>query len=256
MKTLVTIGRGGTGKSSFTALMAKCFIEAGYSPLLLVDADPDQNLAEMIGVDLKESGKSTMAELIVDTFIEKGGTTVGVSPTERIENRIWANGLYESDNFDFMSVGTKWVEGCYCMPNTALKAALESLTKNYMYVLIDSPAGLEHLNRRIASKVNDVFDILDHSKKSFDHVKRAFRIAQEVEMEFDNFYLVGGYRFPSELGNKAEETLKFKYVGKIVADEMVDDYVLNGKSLLELPSDNVAFLSVKAIMKAAGYIQQ
>jgi CO dehydrogenase maturation factor len=256
MKTLVTIGRGGTGKSSFTALMAKCFIEAGYSPLLLVDADPDQNLAEMIGVDLKESGKSTMAELIVDTFIEKGGTTVGVSPTERIENRIWANGLYESDNFDFMSVGTKWVEGCYCMPNTALKAALESLTKNYMYVLIDSPAGLEHLNRRIASKVNDVFDILDHSKKSFDHVKRAFRIAQEVEMEFDNFYLVGGYRFPSELGNKAEETLKFKYVGKIVADEMVDDYVLNGKSLLELPSDNVAFLSVKAIMTAAGYIQQ
>ncbi len=52
MKTLVTIGRGGTGKSSFTALMAKCFIESGQSPLLLVDADPDQNLAEMVGVDL------------------------------------------------------------------------------------------------------------------------------------------------------------------------------------------------------------
>ena len=54
MKTIVTIGRGGTGKSSFTALMAKYFIEAGQSPLLLVDADPDQNLGEMIGVDLKE----------------------------------------------------------------------------------------------------------------------------------------------------------------------------------------------------------
>ena len=91
MKTLVTIGRGGTGKSSFTALMAKCFVEAGQSPLLLVDADPDQNLAEMIGVDMKEAGKLTMAELLVDTFIQKGGTTVGVSPTERIESRIWAN---------------------------------------------------------------------------------------------------------------------------------------------------------------------
>jgi CO dehydrogenase maturation factor len=256
MKTLVTIGRGGTGKSSFTAMMAKAFIEAGYSPLMLVDADPDQNLGEMIGVDLKEVGKSTMAELLVDTFIQKGGTTVGVSPTERIESRIWANGLYESDHFDFMSVGTKWVEGCYCMPNTALKAALESLTKNYEYVLIDSPAGLEHLNRRITSKVNDVFDILDHSKKSFDHVKRAYRIAKEVEMEFDNFYLVGGYRFPSDLGGKAEEDLHFKYVGKIAADEQVDDYVLNGKSLLELPSDNAAFASVKDIMKETGYIQQ
>jgi hypothetical protein len=75
-------------------------------------------------------------------------------------------------------------------------------------------------------------------------------------MEFDNFYLVGGYRFPAELGSKAEEELKFKYVGKILADEEVDDYVLNGKSLLGLPSDNPAFASVKAIMKATGYIQQ
>ena len=256
MKTLVTIGRGGTGKSSFTAMMAKCFIDTGCSPLLLVDADPDQNLAEMIGVDMKDAGKSTMAELIVDTFIEKGGTTVGVSPTERIESRIWANGLYEGDRFDFMSVGTKWVEGCYCMPNSALKAALEHLTKNYQYVLIDSPAGLEHLNRRITSKVNDVFEMLDHSKKSVDHAKRAYRIAKEVDMQFDNFYLVGGYRFPRELSSKAEEELKFKYVGKIVADELVDDYVLNGKSLLDLPSDNVAFASVKAIMKTTGYIQQ
>ncbi len=256
MKTLVTIGRGGTGKSSFTAMMAKALIESGQSPLLLVDADPDQNLGEMIGIDLKEVGKSTLAELIVDTFIEKGGTTVGVSPTERIESRIWANGLYESDKFDFISVGTKWVEGCYCMPNSALKAALESVTKNYKFVLIDSPAGLEHLNRRITSKVNDVFEMLDHSKKSIEHAKRAYRIAKEVDMQFDNFYLIGGYRFPSELSSKAEDELKFKYVGKILADEQVDDFVLDGKSLLELPSDNKAYTSVKAIMKAVGYIQQ
>ena len=236
--------------------MAKAFIEAGDSPLLLVDADPDQNLAEMVGVDLKEAGKSTIAELLVSTFIEQGGTTVGISPTERIESKIWSNGLFESDNFDFLSVGTKWVEGCYCMPNSALKAALESLTKNYKYVLIDSPAGLEHLNRRIASKVNDVFDILDHSKKSFEHVKRAYRIAKEVDMQFDNFYLIGGYRFPAELGSQAEEALEFKYLGKIAADEQLDDYVLNGQSLLDLPSDNAAYVSVKAILKATGYIKQ
>jgi CO dehydrogenase maturation factor len=254
MRTIVTIGRGGTGKSSFTALITKCFSELGQTPLLLVDADPDQNLAEMVGVDLKEAGKSTIAELLVATFIKKGGTTVGVPPTERIESRIWENGLFESDNFDFLSVGTKWVEGCYCMPNSALKGALESLTKNYKYVLIDSPAGLEHLNRRITSKVNDIFDILDHSKKSMDHVKRAHRIAKEVDMQFDNFYLIGGYRFPAELGVHAETALNFKYLGKIAADEALDEYVLEGKSLLELPSDNGAFVSVKEIMKTAGYL--
>ena len=254
MKTLVTIGRGGTGKSSFTALMAKCFIEVGRTPLLLVDADPDQNLAEMLGIDLKEGGKSTIAELLVNTFIEKGGTTIGVPPTERMESKIWEKGLFESDHFDFLSVGTKWVEGCYCMPNSALKGALESLTKNYKYVLIDSPAGLEHLNRRITSKVNDILDILDHSKKSMDHVKRAHRIAKEVDIQFDNFYLIGGYRFPAELGVHAETTLNFKYLGKIAADAILDEYVLEGKSLLELPSDNPACVSVKKIMKTAGYL--
>ena len=254
MKTLVTVGRGGTGKSSFTALMAKAFIETNQSPLLLVDADPDQNLAEMLGIDLKEAGKSTIAELLVSTFIEQGGTTVGIPPTERIESRIWEKGLYESKNFDFLSVGTKWVEGCYCMPNSALKGALESLTKNYKYILIDSPAGLENLNRRITSTVSDIFDILDHSKKSFDHVKRAVRIVKEVDMKFDNFYLVGGYRFPAELGKQAEADLKFKYLGKIAEDEQLDDYVLNGKSLIDLPKDNQAYLSVKNILKTLGYL--
>ncbi|MCW3995498.1 MAG: AAA family ATPase [Candidatus Bathyarchaeota archaeon] len=254
MKILVTIGRGGTGKSSFTALMAKCFIEAGQSPLLLVDADPDQNLAEMLGVDLKEAGKATIADLLVSTFIEQGGTTVGVPPTQRIESRIWESGLYESQNFDFLAVGTKWVEGCYCMPNSALKGALESLTKNYRFVLVDSPAGLENLNRRITSHVNDIFDILDHSKKSMDHVKRAYKIAKEVDMKFENFYLIGGYRFPEKLGNVAEAELKFKYLGKIAEDEQLDDYVLSGKSLLDLPKDNPAYLSVQKILQNLGYL--
>ena len=254
MKTLVTIGRGGTGKSSFTSLMAKCFIEAGISPILLVDADPDQNLAEMLGVDLKDAGKSTIADLIVSTFIEKGGTTVGVPPTQRIESRIWEKGLYEGKNFDFMAVGTKWVEGCYCMPNSALKNALGSLTKNYKYVLVDSPAGLENLNRRITSEVNDIFDILDHSKKSQDHVRRAYKIAKEVDMKFENFYIVGGYRFPEELGKQAETDLKFKYLGKINADDQLDEYVLDGKNLLELPNDNKAYLSVKQILKNLDYV--
>src|SRR3972149_9658967 len=168
MKTIVTIGRGGTGKTSFVALMTKYFVDIGNTPLLLVDADPDQNLGEMVGVDLKESGKKTISELLVETFLEQGGTTVGVPPTERIESRIWSSAMYEGQSFDFISLGTKWVEGCYCMPNAALKGALESLTKNYKFVLIDSPAGLEHFNRRIASKVDDIFEILDHSKQSMD----------------------------------------------------------------------------------------
>jgi CO dehydrogenase maturation factor len=255
MKTLVTIGRGGTGKTSFVALMAKYFIDIGDTPLLLVDADPDQNLGEMVGVDLKEEKKKTISELLVETFLEERGTTIGVPPTERIESKIWTYGMYEGDYFDFIALGTKWVEGCYCMPNAALKGALESLTKNYKYVLIDSPAGLEHLNRRITSKVDDIFDILDSSKKSFDHVERAYRIAHEVKIDFANFYVIGGFRFLESLERKIEESLKLKFLGKIACDETVEKHVVLGNSLLGLPSDSLAYVSVKKIMENAGYLK-
>ena len=85
MKTLVTVGRGGTGKSSFTALMAKCFIEEVFLRYCWLMLTLTRTIAEMLGIDLKEAGKSTIAELLVSTFIEQGGTTVGVPPTERIE---------------------------------------------------------------------------------------------------------------------------------------------------------------------------
>lgn len=255
MKRLVTIGRGGTGKTSFVALVTKYFIEVGATPLLLVDADPDQNLGEMVGVDLKEKGKKSISELLVETFLEEGGTTVGVPPTERIESRIWTNGMYEGDYFDFIALGTKWVEGCYCLPNAALKGALESLTKNYEYVLIDSPAGLEHLNRRITSKVDDIFDILDPSKKSFGHVERAYLIANEVKIDFKNFFVVGGFRFPESLISQAKKSLRFEFLGKIAYDDMAEEFILSGKSLLGLPPDSVAYASVKKVMQRAGYVK-
>jgi CO dehydrogenase maturation factor len=253
LKTLVTIGRGGTGKTSLVALMAKYFIEAEESPLLLVDADPDQNLGEMVGVDLHSVGKRTISELLVETFLVERGTTVGVAPTERVENKIFAKGMYEGDSFDFIALGTKWVEGCYCLPNAALKGALESLTKTYRYVLIDSPAGLEHLNRRIATKVNDILDVIDPSKKSLDHVERAHKVAEEVKINYENFYIVGGYRLQEDLKRQIEDRFKFKYLGKIARDEKVEEFVEAGKSLLDIPSDSPAFYSVKAIMKSAGY---
>ena len=57
MKMIVSMGRGGSGKTSFVALMTKYFIEIDATPLLLVDIDPDQNLGEAVGVSLEDEGK-------------------------------------------------------------------------------------------------------------------------------------------------------------------------------------------------------
>jgi CO dehydrogenase maturation factor len=248
MKTFVTMGRGGTGKTSFVALMAKYLIEKKVTPILLVDADPDQNLAEMVGVDFESQGRKTIAELLSETFIERGGTTIGIPPSRRIENRIWEQGLYEGDHFDLLSVGTKWIEGCYCLPDAALKNALSSITRQYQYILIDSPGGLEHLNRKIASNVDIIFDVMGPSSKSFAHVQRAHRVIQEVGIRFDRFYVIGGYAFPGELLTRASDETGLPYLGKIEADPAVSAHVLAGKSLLTLPVDSPAFRSVSAML--------
>ena len=252
---IVTIGRGGTGKTSFVALMAKCFIEEKETPLLLVDIDPDQSLAEMVGVDLEKAQKKTIAELLTETFLEEGGTTVGVSPTERIESKIWEKSLFEGDTFDLLAVGTKWVEGCYCLPDAALKNALGSIIKQYRYILIDSPAGLEHLNRRVVTKVYEIFDVVGPSKKSLDNVRRAYRIAREVNITFERFSIVGGFMCAKEHVDCKSTIEGVGYMGAIADDNQISRCVLEGKSLLDLPSESRGYQSVRQIMKQAGYVR-
>ncbi|MCW4021801.1 MAG: AAA family ATPase [archaeon] len=253
MKKIVTLGRGGSGKTTFVSLMTKYFIEKNETPILLIDADPDQNLSEMLGIDLTTEGNKTISELLVETFMDSGGTTVGVPPSKRIESKIWETGLYEGENFDFMAIGTKFIEGCYCLPNNALKTALGGLTKSYKYVIIDSPGGLEHLNRRIASEVDDMFDIIDPSQKSFHHVERAYKIAKEVDIKFNNFYVVSGNRVPESLETEVQNRINLKYLGKISYDKEVEKAILKGTSLIDLPETSPAYVSVKKILQKAGY---
>ncbi|WP_214034433.1 AAA family ATPase [Methanospirillum sp.] len=253
MKTIVVMGRGGTGKTSFVSLIADYFIKTGQTPLLLVDLDPDQSLGEMIGVDLQDEGKKSISELIEDTFIEKGGTTIGIPPSRRIENRIWQDGMYEGRHFDFIAIGTKWVEGCYCMPDAALRDALGRLVRQYRYVLIDAPGGLEHLNRRVTTQVNDIIDVLGPSAKSFAHLERAKRIADECGIKYERFISVGGYQFPEELTERAMSVSGVLHLGKISYDGEVLRRTITGESIPGIPPGNPGPESVERILKKAGY---
>jgi CO dehydrogenase maturation factor len=133
------------------------------------------------------------------------------------------------------------------MPDAALKNALSAITRQYRYILIDSPGGLEHLNRKIASDVDMIFDVMGPSSKSFAHVQRAHRVIDEVGIRYNHIYVVGGYAFPAELETKAAAETGIPYLGKIAADSRVADQVLAGKSLLDLPTDLPAYRSITAM---------
>ncbi len=252
--TIVITGRGGTGKSTFTSMMAKYFGEKGVDPILLVDSDPDESLAEMMGIDIASAGKRSIADVLSEIIeTRKMSTMIGMTPTEKIEPYIFQESLFEGRSFyHFIGTGTKWIAGCYCLPDRSLGQIMDMWGKNYEYVVVDSPAGVEHLNRRITKKVKDVFSILDPSKKSFDNAIRSHKIMQEVHIDFDNFYLVGGYRFPESLEKEAENQ-PFTYLGRVESDPRVTEYNIEGKSLLDLPSESPTYQSVKRILQKVGY---
>ena len=249
-KIIVSTGRGGTGKTTFVAIAAR-FLD---SPPLLIDADPDQSLAAMLGLSLDPETVPTISDVLYSLQDTKRHQELGAMPlAEKIQYLLQASCLYESRHFDMITLGVKWTRGCYCHPTDILRAVLPELARAYAYCMIDAPAGLEHVNRRIVSNVDDIFAIVGPSAKSLENTRRLQEISENVGLSYRNLYLVGNHRFPEG----REESLKgfdgATYVGKIGDDNSVAEYDWQGRSLLDLPQDSPACTSVRNVLQAAGY---
>jgi CO dehydrogenase maturation factor len=248
-KRIVTTGRGGTGKTTFAVLSARYLAR----PLLLIDIDPDQSLADMLGIDLEKEGVRTVLDILYDIQKQEGYEELGDMPLpEKIQYLFSTECIYEGKDFDLISLGVKWTEGCYCAPNNLIKSIIPKLAQNYAHTIIDAPAGLEHLNRNVTADVDDIFMVLDPSLKSFRDIDWIQTLAREVGITYQNFYTVSNYRFNKEL-EKRIPSKNGTYLGRVDFDPAVEEYNLEGKSLLELPGDSPASLSVKSILQKAGY---
>ncbi len=245
-KTIVVTGRGGVGKSTFTALAARCLEGAP----LLIDADPDQSLAQLLGVDLSERGVNTISDALYE--LQQPGDELGSMPlAEKVDYLVNVNCLYEASGFDLITLGVKWTRGCYCAPNSVLQSVLPSLAANYRYVLVDSPAGLEHVNRRIVTDVDSIFVLIDPSAKSLRNAERLSEIAETIGVSYRHLYLVGNHRFTRAMESRARELDGAVYLGRMVADERVVAADWEGESLLDLPEDSPAVRSVRDILGGA-----
>lgn len=244
-KLIVSTGRGGTGKTTFVALAVRYL----SPPSLLIDLDPDQNLADMLGVDLDSEGTTTVSDALYGIIQKrKSSNDFDSMPLpDQMEYLLQSDCLYEGENFDLVTLGTKLIPGCYCVPDDLLRKNIPRLAKNYKNVIVDSPAGVEHLNRKVTSNIDELFIILDPSVKSLKHVKRVQDIARGVGIQYDHLYTVGNYEFdPIAEGYLGE--VGRDYIGRIEYDTRLREYNLKGKSLLELADDSPACLSVREIM--------
>jgi CO dehydrogenase maturation factor len=250
--TIVVTGRGGTGKSSFAALASTHL----QTPQLLIDADPDESLAALLGVDLAATGTTTISGVLYDiqTNAKKAPSDLRTTPlAEQLEYLLHMDCLYESSDFDMLVLGAKWTQGCYCHPNDILRAILPELAANYPVTIIDSPAGLEHLNRRIITNVGDIFAVMDPSAKSLRNVERVKEISEQIGINFQNLYLVANYRFNEEQTASLANIPGTTYLGHMPHDPDVGAYDRAGQSLADLPANSVASSAVRQILQNAGY---
>lgn len=248
-RKMVSTGRGGTGKSTFVAIASRYL----PPPLLLFDIDPDMSLATMLGVDLEAEGVRTISDVLYDIQKSKEfGGMASITLPDKISYLLEVDCRYEGKRFDLISLGAKWTEGCYCAPDDILKKDIPKLAKNYATVLIDSPAGLEHLNRKVISDIDDLFVLADASNKSIQHIARVRRIAKEIKVVYEHLYVVGNHEFDGTMEGLMRQTGE-NYLGKIDFDPNVKEYNMLGKSLLELPDDSPACLSARKILADAGY---
>jgi len=245
-KIIVSTGRGGTGKTTFVALAAR-YLEP---PFLLIDLDPDQNLADMLGINLDNESTITVSDALYNIIQKKKSSTEfnSIPLPNQMEYLLQSNCLYEGKNFDLLTLGTKLIPGCYCVPDDLLRQNIPRLAKNYKSVVIDSPAGVEHLNRKVTSNINELFILVDPSIKSVKHITRVKDITKGVGIHYDHLYVIGNYEFDQTTEGYLREVNQ-DYIGKVEYDKELRKYNLNGKSLLELGDDSPACLSIRRIME-------
>jgi len=167
---IVFAGKGGTGKSTLSALTVRYLKERKLSPILVVDADPNFCLPDLLGVDIRE----TLASVRERALQNK---PEGISLDEWLEieiNRI----IEESEGFDLLVMGRPEGSGCYCAVNNVLKRILQEISEKYKYIIVDNEAGMEHISRGILSKIDLLFIIATPAKSS---IQAALRINQLVD---------------------------------------------------------------------------
>jgi CO dehydrogenase maturation factor len=142
-------------------------------------------------------------------------------------------------------------QGCYCAVNHILREVIDTIAKNYEFVIIDAEAGLEHLSRRTTQDVDIMLVITDSSKRGINTAKRIKELSENLEIKFKEMFVVINRANPNtakEIEKCSKET-GLQVLGCIPEDKNVLEHDFRGKPLWELPEDSKAFKATERIAK-------
>jgi CO dehydrogenase maturation factor len=242
-------GKGGTGKTTLAALLVRYLADKpGRAATLAVDADPNSNLHEALGLEVSR----TIADILEETKAEIS-LPAGMTKTQFIQYRL-QSALIEGEKTDLLSMGVPEGPGCYCYPNDLLRGHLTELAKNYRYLILDNEAGLEHLSRRVAQDVDFLVITSDATARGVRSAGRVGGLVRDLETKVGGMGLVvTRVREAGEMVALEAEIAKtgLRLLGTIPYDENVVRFDVEGKALAALPADSRA---VHATIEIAGKI--
>jgi CO dehydrogenase maturation factor len=254
VKTNVVIavsGKGGVGKTTITALMVKLLSATKQRSILVIDANPDSNLPEVLGMSVAKTVGMVTGDL--KRAVERSEIPLGMTKEGILESHIFEI-LKETPSFDLLVMGRGEGEGCYCPVNTLLTRIIDTLSKNYDLTIMDMAAGLEHLSRRTDRDVDIMIIVTDPSLMGLQTAKRIKELAKEVHIDFKKLYLIGN-RFTAEMEESLKDEAKkigIELAGVVPHDDNIFEYNYTGKSLLNLSQGSPALHSLRHILTRMG----
>jgi len=185
MKIAVS-GKGGVGKTTFSAFLIRTFNEMGRH-VLAIDADPDANLGAALGIFDAHTivPISEMKELIFErTEVGQGGIGGFFKMNPRVDDLPDALSV-KFDNIKLMRLGgiKKGGGGCICPESTLLKALITHivLARNEV-VIMDMEAGIEHLGRATARAVDKLIVVVEPGRRSIETAHHIRKLAADIHM--------------------------------------------------------------------------
>jgi CO dehydrogenase maturation factor len=239
-------GKGGVGKTSVLAMILKNLNEAGETDILVLDGDPDSNMPDVLGFDIE----GTIADITDRLRIQlEQGNISPLHQKDRFLDGAIFDIIHESKLFDLLVLGSIEKEGCYCSVNAQLQVIIEKYANAYKYVLIDLPAGLEHINRGVVRAPDILFVVTDGSKMGFSTAKRIKELTVKLQTGEKRLILIGNRVSDEFLGIFEEFAGKngYQFGGLVPEDKELQRLNLLGPSILDIPRDSPAFEAVTTI---------
>lgn len=248
--SIAVAGKGGTGKTSLAGLAIRYLTEKKRGPVLAVDADANANLHQVLGVSVH----ATVGRLREDSLnaVKSTAPRPGGMSMEQLFDYQIQQAIIEAKGFDLLVMGRPEGPGCYCAANNIIRKYMDKLADSYPYMVVDNEAGLEHLSRRTTQDTDLLLIISDPTVRGVMTAGRIAGLVDELKLNVKRSVLIvnratAGAAQDEALGSAILQQ-GVEFAGFIPADDLIFEYDLAGRPLLELPPESKAVNGFYAVL--------